>query len=568
MNLLLRWLAVIFFSLISIIGISVIGVISYDSIFGFGKSEFAAPGILFSLLCIVIWIVSVIWFYKLLIPPKNDAKPDLTLESTSDIEINLQTNPGTVKVINKKGERKGGRGWLWTVFFIILFIILINFDTQPIGVIDPSENSLSSTILGLFVITLIIHLLWPRHKVEKVNYEQNTNTNIVVQDPEPNPINETLEKDYQEKLALYEKLRKQVAVYDEKLSFIELGVYDPHFDFDDSEQYKSEITKVREKQKSMVASKSCCKYPETITLDGSASKGKAMMNRQMRLTMRAFNNECEAAIANTRWNNVVAMEKRIFNSAKQINSANESLGLTITDEYISLKLEELYLTHEYREQLKVEKDERAERARQEREEKALLRAAEKAEKKEAEQLQALERARAEAAAGSATEEMLQRIAELEKELEEAHAETVRAKSLAEQTRSGYVYIISNIGAFGEDIVKIGLTRRLNPDDRVKELGDASVPFGFDTHAMIYSDEAPDLEAKLHNEFNDRRVNMSNLRKEFFRVSLDEVEEAVQRLAPKATFFKDREAQDWYETLARRNEHLENQEEEFPASLSD
>jgi len=118
-----------------------------------------------------------------------------------------------------------------------------------------------------------------------------------------------------------------------------------------------------------------------------------------------------------------------------------------------------------------------------------------------------------------------------------------------------VYIISNVGSFGEDVVKIGLTRRLDPDDRVRELGDASVPFSFDTHAMIYSDAAPALEFALHKEFADRRINMSNFRKEFFRVSLDEVEEAVARLAPDASFFKDREAQEWHETMARRNVEL-------------
>ena len=127
--------------------------------------------------------------------------------------------------------------------------------------------------------------------------------------------------------------------------------------------------------------------------------------------------------------------------------------------------------------------------------------------------------------------------------------------MAEMTRSGYVYIISNVGSFGEDVVKIGLTRRLDPDDRVRELGDASVPFGFDTHAMIYSDEAPKLEHAMHAEFADRRINMANIRKEFFRVSLEEVEEAVARLAPQAGFFKDREAQEWHETLAKRNRAL-------------
>lgn len=115
----------------------------------------------------------------------------------------------------------------------------------------------------------------------------------------------------------------------------------------------------------------------------------------------------------------------------------------------------------------------------------------------------------------------------------------------------------NIGSFGEDVVKIGTTRRLEPDDRVIELGDARVPFSFDTHAMIYSDEAPALESALHKEFADRRVNTSNMCKEFFRVGLEEVEEAVKRLSPAARFFSSPEAQEWHETLARRKEALKD-----------
>ncbi|KPP90537.1 MAG: hypothetical protein HLUCCA05_13770 [Roseibaca calidilacus] len=288
-----------------------------------------------------------------------------------------------------------------------------------------------------------------------------------------------------------------------------------------------------------------------------------MVNRQTRLTMRAFNNECEAAIANTRWNNVNAMEKRIQTAAKQINSANESMRLTINDTYVALKLEELYLTHEYRERLKAEKEERAEMARAERDEKKLLAEAEAAEREELRFQQLLEKARSEAGVDEA------KIAELQAALDEAHAKTERARAMAEMTKSGYVYVISNIGSFGEDVVKIGLTRRLDPDDRVRELGDASVPFSFDTHAMIYSEEAPALEAALHREFADRRVNDANLRKEFFRVSLDEVEAAVERLAPDASFFKDRQAQEWHETLARRNQVLTDMikaSDEFPAEL--
>jgi len=356
---------------------------------------------------------------------------------------------------------------------------------------------------------------------------------------------------YSEKRAILMRLEEQVAIFDERLSFAELGVYDPHFEFTDAEEYKKEIRRIRDNQKAMLSAKTSTRFPTDVTVDGSLAKGKTMINRQIRLTMRAFNNESEAAIANTRWNNVNAMEKRIIGAATQIDKANESVGLRISEKYVSLKLDELHATHEYRERLKKEKEERAELARAEREEKKLLAEAEAAEREEERYQKLLDKARSEAGIDEA------RIAELEAELNEAHARSERARAMAELTKSGYVYIISNIGSFGEDVVKIGLTRRLEPDDRVKELGDASVPFGFDTHAMIYSDEAPALESALHKEFSDRRVNASNMRKEFFRVSLEEVEDAVKRLAPTASFFSDREAQEWHETLSRRNEALKD-----------
>jgi hypothetical protein len=368
---------------------------------------------------------------------------------------------------------------------------------------------------------------------------------------------------YSEKRATLKKLEQQVAIYDEKLSFAELGVYEPHFEFNDADEYKQEIIRNRERQKTMISAKTSTLCPTDWQVDGSRTRGQTMINRQTRLTMRAFNNECEAATANTRWNNVNAMEKRIINAAKQIDKANESMKLRISEQYVSLKLNELHATHEYRERLKMDKKERTELAREEREEKKLLAEAEAAEREEERYQKLLDKARSEAGVDEG------RIAELEAALAEAHATSERARAMAEMTKSGYVYIISNIGSFGENVVKIGLTRRLEPDDRVKELGDASVPFGFDTHAMIYSDEAPALENALHKEFVDRRVNASNMRKEFFRVGLEEVQEAVKRLAPSASFFSDREAQEWHETISRRKEALKDMArptDEFPGAI--
>ena len=379
---------------------------------------------------------------------------------------------------------------------------------------------------------------------------------------------ENLRKDYAEKRNVYDRLRSEVAVFDEKLAFAEMGVYEPHFDFGDSESFKKAISEIRAKQKERVKAKAAVTCEAEWTVEGSKSKGQTMTNRQIRLTLRAFNNECDAAIANTRWNNVNAMEKRILNAATQIDKLNASSQVIIEEDYLSLKLDELFLNHEYREELKHERDERAEAARLSRDEKRLIQEAEAAEEKEAKYSQMLAQARSESTGkvGQDVKWMREHIAELEKKLAEMHALSERARSMAERTRSGYVYIISNIGSFGDDIVKIGLTRRLEPDDRVRELGDASVPFTFDTHAMIYSENAPTLESALHTEFHDRRVNVANLRKEFFRVELDEVESAVKRLAPKASFFKDREAQDYHETIARRRAEAEKISTELDSEL--
>lgn len=379
-----------------------------------------------------------------------------------------------------------------------------------------------------------------------------------------------LRSSYAEKKTVFDRLIKEVAIFDEKIAFAEMGIYEPHFDYTDSEQYKMAIQRVRERQKEMVSDKTAVVCSTAWQVDGSATKGQTMINRNIRLTLRAFNGECNAAIANVRWNNANAMEKRIINAREQIDKLNASNSTAVTSGYLSLKLEELFLTHEYREKLKAERDERAEMARAAREEQKLIRDMERAEDEEARYERLLEKAKrdAERAVGPQIESYNEKIRMLENDLAEAHARVERAQAMAERTRSGYVYIISNVGSFGDQVVKIGLTRRLDPADRVRELGDASVPFVFDTHAIIYSDDAPALERQLHANFEKTRINTQNYRKEFFRASIDEVESAVKRIAPQASFFRDIEAQEYRETLARRNAYLTQEAvvEPLPATI--
>ncbi|MCI9304654.1 MAG: GIY-YIG nuclease family protein [Clostridium sp.] len=120
-------------------------------------------------------------------------------------------------------------------------------------------------------------------------------------------------------------------------------------------------------------------------------------------------------------------------------------------------------------------------------------------------------------------------------------------------KAGYVYIISNLGSFGDKTFKVGMTRRLNPQDRVDELGDASVPFVFDVHSFIFSDDAVALEKKLHDILNDKRTNKINLRKEFFNVSIDELEKLVQEIEPTAEFNRTMAAEQYRQTLSINQE---------------
>ena len=195
---------------------------------------------------------------------------------------------------------------------------------------------------------------------------------------------------------------------------------------------------------------------------------------------------------------------------------------------------------------------------EEKAQKELERAQKEAEDEEARFQKALDKAKKELGSASQNEvdELNNQISSLEKKLQEAHERKERAISMAQMTKVGHIYVISNIGAFGEDVVKIGMTRRLDPLDRIKELGDASVPFHFDVHAIIYSENAPQLENELHKKFNDRRLNRINNRKEFFKASLEEIESFVKEHAgAEIEFTKVAEAREYRETLIVNNTNL-------------
>ncbi len=349
--------------------------------------------------------------------------------------------------------------------------------------------------------------------------------------------------------------------------FGEVGIYKPHFDYGDSEKYKEAILAAKKDQKDMVSNNAAVTSSREWTVGGDRRAGADMIKRQIKLTLRAFNGEADAAISGTRWNNVLVMEKRIHTAAESINKANESLQVRISQRYLALKIRELRLAYEYRNKVHEEREAAADLRREQREQDRLERELVKAEAEEQKYRTLLERARAEVALGDETPALREKISRLEAQVAAAEDERERAKAMAEITKCGFVYVISNVGSFGPGIVKIGMTRRLEPMDRIRELSSASVPFGFDTHLLFYSDKASELEAELHRTFDTSRVNTTNNRKEFFRVAIGEVEREVTRIIPGATFTQDPEAREWRETVTSRQMRLVVAGNDmFPATL--
>jgi multidrug efflux pump subunit AcrA (membrane-fusion protein) len=280
-----------------------------------------------------------------------------------------------------------------------------------------------------------------------------------------------------------------------------------------------------------------------------------MVKQFQKVILRAFNAESEAAVANVSWNNYSVMETRINKTFEALNKLGTVMQVTLTDGYRLSRLEELKLVFEAAEKKQQEREEqrrqRAEQREQEKVQKELQREHDDAAADETAYQKALAKAQAElhAAVEGERQAMQSRIQALESDLAAARDRKERALARAQLTKVGHVYIISNVGAFGEGVIKIGLTRRLDPEERVQELGDASVPFPFDIHAMIYSENAPELESQLHNHFWDRRVNWSNDRKEFFKINVADVQAELSTLGLKAEVATVAEAKQFKQTLA-------------------
>ncbi|MEH6671851.1 DUF4041 domain-containing protein [Halopseudomonas sp.] len=350
-------------------------------------------------------------------------------------------------------------------------------------------------------------------------------------------ILDAIQRAEQDKTSLAKRssdLQEQILVWEETLLLESFALYEPKFKLNVSTEYKSRLDQGRERQKAMVKNGAAATGNMDWSVNGSNAQGRKLVNDMIKLVIRSFNNEADYCVDNVKFNNIELGEKRIRKSFEACNRLGKVMSVELSSKYLNLKLDELHLAHEFQLKKQEEKEE-AKRVREElREQQKLeqeIRAAREKIAKERKHFDAALRDLQARLDKVETEEeralLVIKLAEVEAGRAELEGEEKLIDYREQNAKAGYVYVISNVGAFGKDVYKIGMTRRLEPMDRIAELGDASVPFWFDVHAMVFSDNAPALEAKLHERFAVGRLNKVNGRKEFFRADIAEIESVIR-----------------------------------------
>lgn len=312
----------------------------------------------------------------------------------------------------------------------------------------------------------------------------------------------------------------EIVVLDDEAILQEVGIYRYHHPLETADAYRDRLSEINSRIAEMIKAQEAISMSNTFTFDNSLAKGRRMTGDLAKLMLRAYNAEVDNSLRALRAGNVVTAKKRVEASRGAIKKLGKIMEMEISDAYHALRITELELAADYlmkkQEEREAAREERA-RLREERRVEAELAAErEKLAKEREHLLNAIEALRRE---GKSDADLAERLDQVDKAIEQ---NDFRAANI----RAGYVYVISNRGAFGKGVVKIGLTRRLEPLNRVNELSGASVPFQFDVHCMIFAEDAVTLEADLHEHFKDRRVNCANPRKEFFFASPKDVRAAL------------------------------------------
>lgn len=356
--------------------------------------------------------------------------------------------------------------------------------------------------------------------------------------------------------AQLESLRQQILVVEETLLLESFALYLPKFSFTHSLEYKHRLDESRRRQKEMIKAGTAAGGNLGWEVNGSKAEGTRLVKDMIKLVVRSFNNECDSCVDNVKFDNIELGEKRIRQSFDACNKLGRVMSVEISPSYLELKLHELYLAHEFQLKKQEEKEE-AKRIREELREQQKLdqeirQAREKISKEKKHFDAALRELQTRLARAVSMEErsaLGAKIHEIESGKAALESEERLIDYREQNAKAGYVYVISNIGAFGEGVYKIGMTRRLDPMERVDELGDASVPFWFDVHAMVLSNNAPSLEAKLHERFATGRLNKVNGRKEFFRADIADIEAVIrQHYDPVVEVVREAAAEQYRESL--------------------
>lgn len=323
----------------------------------------------------------------------------------------------------------------------------------------------------------------------------------------------------------------------------EVGIYRYHHPLENAASFRERLDDVEARIAELVKLGEAIVKSNLFTFNNSLAKGRRMTDDLAKLMLRAYNAEADNSIRSLKLGNVVTAKRRLDASRLAIAKLGALMEMHISDEFHAMRVEEIELTADWLMKKQEEKE-------AEREEKARLREERRVERELAEERAQLEKERAHLLnAVNAMRASGQRDPDLELRLELIDEAIAQNDFRAANIRAGYVYVISNRGAFGEDVVKIGLTRRLEPTERVAELSGASVPFRFDIHTLFFSEDAVTLENELHKHFATRAVNQANPRKEFFFATPSEVRDVlVQKVGNLLEFSEQADATEYLQSV--------------------
>lgn len=324
-----------------------------------------------------------------------------------------------------------------------------------------------------------------------------------------------------------DELRGRIVVSEDLAALQEAGIYEYSHPLDDSVAYKSALAELKDRTRSMNRKDGgAVEATTSFTMNGSVTEGRKMVREFSKLLLRAYNNEADNLVRGMKAYKPPTSRDRLTKSRTTIEKLGRSMDIRISEAYHRLRLRELELTADHLNMVAQEKE-------REREERARLR-----EERQAQAELDRERARLEkerrhyenalaALLDQGDDEGVERLRE---QIDVVGFAMENVAERAANVRAGYVYVISNLGSFGKQMVKVGMIRRLDPMDRVRELSDASVPFNFDVHALHFSDDAVGVEAEMHRRLAEKRVNRVNLRREFFYTSPSEVRDLLGSVA--------------------------------------